>query len=138
MRKGQKCPDHVKLSVSLANKGRPAWNKGKKHSEEVRKKMRENHADVNGKQNPMYGTKLEKSPNWKGGTHSTYARFARFVWEEYWRQRLSERETIHHLDGNIRNNDITNLASMSFAQHARLHCYKRPRHKSGRLKGKLI
>ena len=34
----------------------PNWNKGKKHSEETKKKIRKNHPDFNGKNNP----------NWKG------------------------------------------------------------------------
>ncbi len=34
----------------------------KKHSEEAKKKMRENHYDVSGKNNPMYGKRGELSP----------------------------------------------------------------------------
>ncbi len=43
-----------KMSESL--KGRKAWNKDKRPTEETRRKMRENHADVRGEKNPMFGT----------------------------------------------------------------------------------
>lgn len=38
---------------------------GKHHSEETKRKMRENHADVSGKNNPMYGVRLcgNKNPS---------------------------------------------------------------------------
>jgi len=36
---------------------------GRKHTEESRKRISENHADVSGENNPMFGTKGEKSPN---------------------------------------------------------------------------
>lgn len=37
---------------------------GRKFSEETKKKISENHADVSGEKNPMYGTKGELSPNY--------------------------------------------------------------------------
>jgi hypothetical protein len=40
---------------SEANKGHVAWNKGKEFSEEAKQKMRDNHADVSGENNPNYG-----------------------------------------------------------------------------------
>lgn len=43
--------------------------RGKKMSESSKQKMRENHADVSGKNNPNYGKGLfgEDNPNWQGG-----------------------------------------------------------------------
>jgi len=43
--------------------------KGKKLPEATKKKMRENHIDVQGKKNPNYGKGLfgEANPNWQGG-----------------------------------------------------------------------
>lgn len=42
---------------------------GAKHSRTTRRKMRENHADVSGKNNPNFGRGLhgELNPNWNGG-----------------------------------------------------------------------
>lgn len=37
-------------------------NKGKKHSEETKKKISENHADMKGENNPMFGRRGENSP----------------------------------------------------------------------------
>ena len=41
--------------------------KGKTYGEEWRKKISLNHADVSGKNNPMYGKRGELHPSWKGG-----------------------------------------------------------------------
>ena len=43
--------------------------KGRKMSEAARQKMRDNHADVSGENNPNYGKGLfgENNPNWQGG-----------------------------------------------------------------------
>lgn len=78
---------HSKESVekmSKAKKGKPSPMKGKHHSEETiekmrisrqniseetRKKMSENHADVSGKNNPNYGVRGKDSPNF--GRHHT-------------------------------------------------------------------
>lgn len=43
--------------------------KGKKHSEETKKKMSKNHADFSGKNHPLYGIKGENNPN-HGRNHS--------------------------------------------------------------------
>lgn len=46
--------DEALRALSDANKGN-TWNKGKKHSDETRQKISENHADVSGANNPNYG-----------------------------------------------------------------------------------
>ena len=50
-------------------------NKGKKHSEEAKKKMSKNHADVSGENNPMYGSSRygEENPFF-GRKHSEEAK----------------------------------------------------------------
>ncbi len=40
---------------SLSQNGKTPWNKGKPWSEDVKKKMRENHCDVSGPNHPLYG-----------------------------------------------------------------------------------
>ena len=66
------------------SKGCVPWNKGKPWSEDIKNKLKSNHADFNGKNNPLWGTlgsmfgkkhtpetikKLcgNKNHNWKGG-----------------------------------------------------------------------
>ena len=43
------------------------YHKGKHHTNESKQKMKDNHWDVSGKNNPMFGKFGEKCPNWKGG-----------------------------------------------------------------------
>lgn len=47
---------NTRKKISIANKGKIPWMKGKSHTEETKKRMHENHADVSGKNNPMYKT----------------------------------------------------------------------------------
>lgn len=51
-----KSTEHRK-HISEAKKGKVGANKGKTFSEETRRKMKLNHADVLGENNPMYGKK---------------------------------------------------------------------------------
>ena len=39
--KGKKRSEETKRKISEAKKGKPAWNKGKKHTEETKRKMSE-------------------------------------------------------------------------------------------------
>ena len=54
-RKDQIFTKETKHKMSEAHKGEKHWNYGGRHSEETRKKMRDNHADVSLKNNPWYG-----------------------------------------------------------------------------------
>ena len=49
----------------------------------------------------------------------------RLVMERHIRRVLDKREIVHHLDGDIQNNDITNLAVMSQSEHMKLHLHLR-------------
>ncbi|NVM57405.1 MAG: HNH endonuclease [Desulfobacterales bacterium] len=69
----------VRKKISEKAKGRIPWNKSKKWSEEVKRKLRENHADFSG----------ENNPNWKGGYEPYYGP----NWEE---QRRKALERDHH------------------------------------------
>lgn len=44
-----------RLCRKCASIGKPSPMEGKRHTEETKRKMRENHADVSGENNPMYG-----------------------------------------------------------------------------------
>ena len=53
---GHEVSNETRKKISIANKGKIGYNKGKKLSEQTRKKISMNHADVSGKNNPMYGS----------------------------------------------------------------------------------
>lgn len=63
-----------KLCISCVQKGVKNAMYGKTHSKEARQKISKNHANVSGKNNPMYGTNGETNPNWKGGRQLASAR----------------------------------------------------------------
>lgn len=56
-RYGKKVKQSTKDKISFANKGKIPWIKGKHHSDETKKLMSKNHADISGNKNPMYGKK---------------------------------------------------------------------------------
>lgn len=88
-RKGKRLSEETRKKLSEVSKGRPSPMKGKHHTEEARKKMSEaskgnkshlgfrltdeqrkkisdNHSDVSGKNNPMYGVPSPvKGKHWK-------------------------------------------------------------------------
>jgi hypothetical protein len=83
--KGKPCSDEVRARLLLANKGRAPWNKGKKGlqvsytkgkrlSKEHVLHLIENHADLSGEKNPLWGRKGIKSHIWKGGKKVTMAK----------------------------------------------------------------
>lgn len=95
----------------------PAW------SEEVRRKISENHADVSGENNPMYGRRGKDAPSYIDGRNS-------FAGETYRRMLLAsgaeqkckicgqtENLHVHHLDGNRKNNKIDNLVWLCSSCH---------------------
>lgn len=45
----------------------------------------------------------------------------RIVMEEYLGRQLKNNEIVHHIDGNKRNNDISNLLLTTRSEHARIH-----------------
>ena len=96
-----------------------------------------------------HGLKLELNPNWKNGraNHSLkyilvrcpnhpfidgrgYIFEHRLVMEKHLGRYLTEEEVIHHIDGNPKNNDISNL--MLFASHSEHLIYERTKDMSGR------
>lgn len=115
----------------------PAW------SEDVRKKISSNHADVSGNKNPMFGRKGKSAPSYIDGRNS-------FKGEPYRRMLLAsgvdckcsncgttERLSVHHRDGNHENNDIKNLVWLCYSCHNNIaHNYERDSH--GRFIGSTI
>lgn len=82
----------------------------------------------------------EKNPNWKGGLRkkTTYDKryspnhpFAhkdgciyehRFVMENHLKRYLKPKEIVHHIDGNVKNNNIDNLELLSnLSSHSKYH-----------------
>ena len=110
----------------------PAW------SDEVRKKISKNHADVSGEKNPMYGRRGEKAPSYIDGRNS-------FKGEIYRKMLLAsgaekkckicgktEKLHVHHLDGNHKNNNINNLVWLCTNCHYNI-AHKYSRDDKGRL-----
>lgn len=58
---------------------------------------------------------------WKGGSYDYYHYTARKVWEEYWREKIPEWGLIHHLDGDMTNNHISNLLMTNKSIHTKKH-----------------
>jgi 5-methylcytosine-specific restriction endonuclease McrA len=105
----------------------PAWRP------EVREKISKNHADVSGKNNPMYGMRGFLAPSFIDGRNS-------FKGETYRRIALANlphkcalcgetdlrRLDVHHKDGNRKNNSIDNLVFLCKKCHiTKAHKYHR-------------
>ena len=56
-----------------------------------------------------------------------YVAHHRVVMENHIGRLLDTNETVHHIDGNGKNNDISNLQLLTNEEHARLHANKRGR-----------
>lgn len=61
--------EHTRNKMRANNKGENNPMFGRKHSEETRKKLSENHHDVSKEKNPMYGKRGENNPRY-GTKHS--------------------------------------------------------------------
>lgn len=115
----------------------PAW------IEDVRAKISANHADVSGNKNPMFCRKGDAAPSYIDGRNS-------FKGEPYRRILLAsgieckcvmcgtvERLSVHHIDGNHKNNDIKNLVWLCYSCHNNIaHNYERD--SQGRFLGSTI
>lgn len=69
--------------------------------------------------------KDENNPRWKGGKKNYYNRQARRAWEEYWREEVPKGYCVHHVDEDITNQNICNLALLTISFHMKLHNEKR-------------
>jgi len=66
-------------------------------------------------------------PRWKGGKERYFNRTAREVWEKHWNKKIPIGFHIHHKDGNNRNNEISNLVSLSASDHVAIHNRRNPK-----------
>jgi len=65
---GKKLSEETKKKIGLASKGRIPWNRGKHHSSESKRKIKEKMKGKRcGKNNPMFGKFGKDSGHWKGG-----------------------------------------------------------------------
>ena len=98
--------------------GRTPWNKGIKHSKETKQKMSENHPDVSGSNNPMYGKKPGlknqwgvNNPNWKNGIGVYRQRALKRYGYRCCDCGIEVKELllVHHIDRDRENNKLKNL-----------------------------
>ena len=112
---GKQHTDETKAKISKANTGRPSVLKGKIATEKTKQKMKTNHADVSGSNNPAWkgGRRLnnyiliyipEHPNNIKG-----YVQEHRLIMEKLIGRYLNNSEVVHHIDNNKHNNIPTNL-----------------------------
>lgn len=104
-------------SISCATKYRNINNNPTK-DEAVRRKISQNHADVSGEKNPMFGKSGALSPNYiDGRTLYKGERYRRKLLANTPPEHLkcalcgnTENLEVHHKDGNHKNNEMKNLA----------------------------
>lgn len=120
--KGKKLSENTRRKIAKSLIGNIPWNKGIPHSIETKKKIREHHADISGKNHP----------NWKGGkSFEPYS----VNWTETLRQSIRERDhytcqmpgchkhqgdiahAVHHIDYDKKNCSPDNLLTLCTSCH---------------------
>ena len=82
---------------------------GEEKAYEIRKKLRNQRGN-------------ENNPNWKGGSYPYYHRIARKTMEQQMGRQLMKGETVHHINGNCKDNEISNLIVFkSNSEHIKKH-----------------
>ena len=119
-----------KKKISDSCKGRQGWNKGIPASEETKRKMSQ---AMKGKTSPMKNrnhtaeTRQKFSNVFSRGGKKYSGRCGEF-WRKIARQKFKSLlkndggdNIVHHIDGNITNNNLSNLRLMSRSEHTILH-----------------
>jgi 5-methylcytosine-specific restriction endonuclease McrA len=111
---------------------------------EVRKKISENHADVSGKNNPMYGRKGELAPSYIDGRSKYQCDVWRRIAIIYIEHRCTicgcddlNKLDVHHRDGNRKNNELCNLYFLCKKCHLN-KAHKFLRGNNGRFTGSIL
>lgn len=107
-------------------KNNPSWNP------EVRKKISENHADVSGENNPMYGKRGKDAPSYIDGRSRCNPTLYKGILIANGIEPVCKlcgaikNIHVHHIDGNRKNNDINNLVWLCTKCHYTVaHKYER-------------
>lgn len=91
--RGNKHSKKNKDKWSIDRKGKGNSFYGRDHTPDTRILMSENHADVSGENNPMYGIYGENAPGWKGGITSERDEFYNSLEYREWRRSVFERDS---------------------------------------------
>ena len=110
---------------------------------EVRKKISDNHADVSGEKNPMYGRRGELAPSYIDGRKAALGNVAKYramLWASGVEKKCkicgSEVDLdVHHIDGDHSNNVLENLVYLCRRCH-RTIAHKSIRDSKGRFMSK--
>ena len=104
---------------------------------EVREKISKNHANVSGKNNPMYGKRANLAPSYIDGR----SRFKGSTYQKIMQVhnikkicnicKTDKKIDIHHIDGNHKNNDFSNLVYLCAKCHQTL-MHKKDRDNKGK------
>lgn len=118
-------------SISCGTKFRDLTNNPSK-CDAVRVKISENHADVSGENNPMYGRRGKDAPSYIDGRSSFTGETYRRILKASGREEIcaicgsTENMNIHHKDGDHSNNSLENLEFLCAKCHlTKAHTYRR-------------
>ena len=113
------------------------------NKKDVKEKISKNHANVSGKNNPMYGKKGKLAPNYKDGRSKLKGKIGRKVGLLHFEHKCSlcgeidiNKLHVHHMDRNRNNNKLTNLKIVCIKCHlTKVHVHVRNK---GKYTGSII
>ncbi len=131
--------DEVRKRISDKLKGKPSSMKGKKHTDEAKRKMSAHrkgkyikHSEFGGHiKTRCDGYKAVYVPDHPHATKEGYVMEHILVMEKSIGRLLEKDEVVHHKNHNRADNRIENLQLMTFKEHAGLHMKERWMQKKG-------